>query len=146
MEYYANKNSIIYFPILAYYTRKLLLLGQKTGFQIPIRSIKEGLTIWHYGTIIINPDTRIGRHCTLQPNIVIGHKNSGEKSPIIGDNVEINSGARIIGDIHIGDDVIIAPNAVVTHDVPSHSIVAGVPAKIIKYRESAESEWKVFKQ
>lgn len=141
VEYYSNNRSLITAPLLAYYVRKYLKLGRLTGFQIPINTIREGLTIWHYGTIIINQDTRIGKHCTLRPDIVLGHKDGESGSPTIGDYVEINSGVRIIGDIHIGDDVIIAPNAVVTHNVPSHSIVAGIPATIIKTRLHRGEKW-----
>ena len=146
VEYYSNNKSIYNALLLFYYVRKYLKLGRITGFQIPINSIGEGLTIWHYGTIIINQDTTIGKYCILRPDIVIGHKKGGTPSPTIGDYVEINSGARIIGDVHIGDDVIIAPNAVVTKDIPSHSIVAGIPAKIIKTRTNREENWKSVPQ
>lgn len=142
VEYYSNNRSVCTALLLIYYVRKYLKLGRITGFQIPINAIDKGLIIWHYGTIIINQDSKIGKNCTLRPDIVIGHKDGESESPIIGDYVEINSGARIIGGIHVGDDVIIAPNAVVTRDIPSHSIVAGIPAKIIKTRTNREENWK----
>lgn len=145
VELYSNSTKIWHKFLLPFQVRRYMKLGRITGFQIPINSIREGLTIWHYGMIIINQDTRIGRNCTLRPDIVLGHKDGEEKSPTIGDYVTINSGARIIGDIHIGDDVIIAPNAVVTHDVPSHCIVAGIPAKIIKVRQSINEKWESVK-
>ena len=62
-------------------------------------------------------------------------------SPYIGDNVEIKAGAKVIVGVTIGDDVIIGANAVVVKDVPSHSIVAGVPARVIKTRNSITEEW-----
>lgn len=52
--------------------------------------------------------------------------------PSIGNNVVFGTGSKAYGEIVIGDNVIVAPNAVVTHDVPSNCIVAGIPAKIIK--------------
>lgn len=140
-EYWMNKNGIGAKLISLYYMLKLRRLSKITGFQIPIRTVGKGLTIWHWGTIIINESSTIGENCVMRPGIVIGHKNEGGGCPTIGNNVEINSGVRIIGDISIGDDVIIAPNAVVTHDIPSHSIVAGVPAKIIKVRKNEKSQW-----
>lgn len=145
VEFYSNSTNLWHKLLLPFYVRRYMKLGRITGFQIPINSIKEGLTIWHYGMIIINQDTRIGRNCTLRPDIVLGHKDGEEKSPTIGDEVTINSGARIIGNVHIGDDVIVAPNAVVTRDVPSHCIVAGIPAKIIKVRKTINDKWESTK-
>ncbi len=55
--------------------------------------------------------------------------------------MEIKAGAKVIGGITVGDDVIIGANAVVVKDVPSHSIVVGVPAKVIKTRESINDNW-----
>lgn len=89
--------------------------------------------IFHWGSIVVNPQTKIGKHCTLNPNILFAHK--GEGAPVIGDNVYVGNGAKIIGHVHVGNNVIIAPNAVVTHDVPDNAIVGGVPAKIIKYKD-----------
>jgi serine O-acetyltransferase len=54
---------------------------------------------------------------------------------MIGDNVFIGLSSKVMGHIKIGNNVIIAPNAVVTKDVPDNAVVAGVPAKIIKMRE-----------
>lgn len=71
-------------------------------------------------------------------NVTIGGKSGWYEVPIIGDNVEINAGARIIGPIRIGNNVIIGANAVVVKDVPDKCIVAGIPAKIIKENISME--------
>ena len=54
--------------------------------------------------------------------------------PIIGDNVTMFTNSGVYGNVRIGNNVTVAPNAVVTHDVPDNCIVAGVPAKIIKYK------------
>ncbi len=56
--------------------------------------------------------------------------------PIIGDSVWIGNNAVLVGKITVGDDVLIAPNAYVNFDVPSHSIVIGNPARII-HRDNA---------
>lgn len=127
--------------IYLYYLHRLRKLARITGFQIPPNTTGKGLTIWHWGFIIINPETRIGDFCTLHPGIVIGHKEPGLGAPRIGNNVIVGSGARIIGDIEIGDDVNIAPNAVVVHDIPAHSIVAGIPARVIKCRKGINEPW-----
>jgi len=111
---------------------RLKRLAYRTGFQIPPNTIDEGLTIWHWGNIIINPHAMIGKNCTLNANIIIGHKNDGTKAPSIGDNCFVGAGAKVIGPITIGNNVVIAPNAVVVKNVPSNVVVAGIPAKIIK--------------
>lgn len=82
----------------------------------------------------------MGHNCQVFQQVTIGNEGG---IPSIGDNVKICAGAKVIGPITIGDDVIIGANAVVTHDVPSHSVVAGVPARIIKCRNSMDEPWAV---
>lgn len=139
-EYYLNTRDhsvwgVIKLVMYFYYLHRLRVLSRKTSFQIPPNTIGKGLTIWHWGPIIINPNTIIGENCIIRPDIVVGYKGRGGKAPIIGNNVTLNSGSRVIGnDIVIGDDVIVAPGAVVTKSIPSHCVVAGVPAKVISKR------------
>ena len=71
----------------------------------------------------------IGKNCWINQQVTIGFKNA--KSPIIGDNVRISCGAKILGGIKIGNNAIIGANAVVIKDVPDNAIVGGVPAKVI---------------
>lgn len=119
--------------IYLWYLHKLRRLSRITGFQIPPNTIGPGLTIWHWGSLVVNGNARIGDNCTIRPDVVIGYKDRTGPAPIIGNNVTINSGSRIIGNgIVVGDNVIIAPGAVVTKSIPSNSVVAGVPAKVIK--------------
>ena len=75
---------------------------------------------------------------------VFGRSVGGGGIPIIGNNVTIYAGAKVFGNITIGDDVVIGANAVVTKDIPSHSMVAGVPAKIIKKRFCFKEAWKKY--
>ena len=131
-EYYQNATSILKKILSMYYNFRLRQLSRITSFQIPPNTVGAGLTIWHWGTVIINPETKIGRNCTLNPQVVIGHKKPGEGAPHIGNNVFIGAGAKVIGAIEIGDNVIIAPNSVVVKDIPDNCIVGGVPCKILK--------------
>lgn len=140
-EYWINKYNSYRTPMALWYLHKLRKYGRITGFQIHPNTLGKGVQIWHYGTIIINSTTRIGDNCIIRPDVLIGHKTMGEQAARIGNNVEINSGARIIGDITIGDDVVIGVNAVVNKSIPSHCIVAGVPATIIKVRNSSNEKW-----
>ena len=74
---------------------------------------------------------RIGVNCFINQHIVIGY-NTGEHPPVIGDNVAIRAGAKVLGSITIGDNSIIGANAVVVKDVPPNCLVVGVPGRIIK--------------
>jgi len=125
VEYYLQKRGIIYKFISIIYLYKLRKLSYKTGFQIPPFTCGKGLTIWHWGTIIINPLVRIGDNCTLYPGVLIGHKYEGALAPHIGNNCFIGSGAKIIGDIVIGDNVIIAPNTNITKNIDDNCVCVG---------------------
>lgn len=137
LEYYKNAPQRgLYLVGHVYWAWRLRRLGYKTGFQIPPNTCGKGLTIWHWGPIIINPRTRIGENCTLYPGVLIGHKTSEEgKSATIGDNVFIGSGTKIIGGVTIGDNVTIGVNTVVTKDVPGNVVIAGNPYKVIKQQD-----------
>lgn len=115
-----------------FYLYRLRKYSYKTGIQIPPNVCGPGLTIWHWGTIIINQAARIGKNCTIHANVQIGKKTKEGKAPTIGDNCYICFGSIILGDIKIGDNVIILHNTVVRKDVPSNCTVAGNPASIIK--------------
>lgn len=57
----------------------------------------------------------------------------GKGSPRIGNNVIIFSGAKIVGNVVIGDNAVVGANAVVTHDIPDNAVAVGIPAKVINY-------------
>ena len=82
--------------------------------------------------MILHARTKIGKNCIIGSCVTIGGKSGWYEVPVIGDNVEIHSGAKIIGPVRIGNNVIIGANAVVTKDIPDNCVVAGIPAKIIK--------------
>ena len=65
---------------------------------------------------------------------------AGKGHPVIGDNVVAYAGAKIIGNVHVGNNVVIGANAVVTKDVPDNAVVVGVPAKVINYNGASISE------
>lgn len=105
----------------------------RTGIQIPDGTlIGPGLKIGHFGTIVINPEAKIGRNFNIAHGTLIGNS-QGKKAgvPIIGDNVCLQANSIVVGGVTIGDNVLIAPGAFVNFDVPSNSIVIGNPGKII---------------
>ena len=113
--------------------RILKLLSQiLTGIDLPCEvRVGRRLTIEHFGDIIISGDTIIGDDVVIRNGVTIGLKRTGEAgAPIIGNRVDIGTGAKILGAIRIGDDVAIGANAVVLQDIPANSLAVGVPAKI----------------
>lgn len=136
LEYYTNKKKNLWdYIIYAYYFISFRRARIKTGIQLNINTIGKGLYIPHYaGGIYANCES-MGENCIISTGCVLGNK-GGVKGgkPIIGNNVEIAVGAKVIGNVRIGNNVIIAPNSVVIKDIPDNAIVSGVPAKIIKMK------------
>lgn len=64
--------------------------------------------------------------------VTIGGRSHILEVSTIGDRVYFGAGAKILGNVHVGDGAVIGANAVVIHDVPAHSVVGGVPARVIK--------------
>lgn len=105
----------------------------KPGFSIPWIVCGPGLSIAHYGTIVINGNARIGTHCRINIAVNIGANNGSKKAPILGDNVYIGPGAKIFGDINIADNVMIGANSVVNKSVEEiGSAVVRIPAKRVR--------------
>ena len=109
-------------------------LKGKVTLEITTRDIGGGLLNQHGFSTIISAE-KIGRNCKVYQQVTIGYDHSLH-APVIGDNVEICCGAKVIGGITVGDNVLIGANAVVVKDVPPNSVVAGVPARIINKLDS----------
>ena len=105
----------------------------KLGFTIPLNVFGPGLSIAHYGSIVVADGAKIGANCRIHEGVTIGATNGSSSAAKIGDNVFIGSGAKIIGDVIISDNVAIAANAVVVKDIicDTGCTVAGVPARVI---------------
>lgn len=118
---------------------RLKRLGLKIGLHIPLNTCGYGLRIIHLaGGCILNAK-KVGNYCGFNGGSLLGNKDTQEARPVLGDFVALGPGAKVIGNVTIGDNVFVAPNAVVVKDVPSNVIVAGVPAKVIKERQIPQS-------
>ena len=136
IEYYNNLNSKFGYILSHILMIKLHKLSYKLGFYIPINVFDAGLYIPHFGSIVVHPNSRIGKNCILHANVVIGQHNGG--TPTIGNNVFIGPGAKIFGEIYIADNTWIGANSVVNKDINElNTIVAGIPAKIVGHKEIA---------
>ncbi len=91
--------------------------------------IGRNFHIMHFSGVFIGDGVKIGNNCTLYHQVTIG-KDEG-CYPVLKDNVTVFAGAKIFGDVVIGNNVIIGANSVVTKDIPDNTIVAGIPAKIL---------------
>lgn len=113
----------------------------KYMMDIPAKvEIGKGLRIEHIGGIVINSEAKLGENITLLNGVLIGAQNRGNKKgfPTIGNYVWIGTNAIIVGNIHIGNNVLIAPGAYVNFDVPDNSIVLGNPGRIIERENATE--------
>jgi serine O-acetyltransferase len=94
-------------------------------------SIGPGVSFGHRQGIVIARTARIGARCVIRHQVTIA--NSPQGAAMIGDDVQIGAGAKLIGRVTIGDRARIGANAVVVRDVPADVTVAGVPARIVKH-------------
>lgn len=112
----------------------------KYGIAISYQTqIGGGLYIGHVGGIVVNRQVIIGANCNLSHQVTLGVANRGPRkgNPIIGDNVYIGPGAKVIGNICIGNHAAIGANCVVTKDVPEMGVVVGIPGRVISYKGSS---------
>jgi serine O-acetyltransferase len=100
------------------------------GVELPCEvEIGRNFIIDHFGGIIISGYAKFGDNCRIRNGVVVGLQNvDNPVAPVIGNNVDIGTGAKILGAISIGNDVVIGANAVVIRDVPDNHIAVGVPA------------------
>lgn len=137
---YAHGHALLRYSIYPFAKAMLYHFRHKFGIDIPfITDIGPGFYIGHFSCIFVNERCVIGRNCNISQGVTIGTSNRGERAgnPVIGDNVYIGPGAKVIGAIRIGNHAAIGANSVVTHDVPDHAVVVGVPGRIISNKGSA---------
>jgi serine O-acetyltransferase len=130
-EYYRNCKKDIFSKIyIPFIYRKFAKLSLKLGFSIPYNVIGPGLAIVHYGTIVISPYAKIGSNFRIHACTNIGMANG--KAPIIGDNCYVGPGAKLYGEITLGNNIVVGANSVVNKSFIQDNIaIAGVPAKEI---------------
>lgn len=121
----------------------LKVYGRKFGLEFQTDNIGVGFSRGHAFCITINDYAQIGNNCSIAKGATIGQTASdfGEdniKAPIIGNEVWIGVNATIVGDVKIGNNVLIAPNAYVNFDVPSNSVVIGNPGEIHKKENATD--------
>ena len=111
-----------------------LIYNSKIPYQA---KIGKGTKFGYGGMgVVVHSKAVIGDNCSIGQQVTIGWGNNRYPGlPIIGNNVRISKGAIVVGGITIGNNVVVGANAVVTKPVPDNAIVAGVPAKILRFKD-----------
>lgn len=133
LEYYYNnrhKNPAYAFMNLIY-ARKFNKLGYKLGIELNRGVFDEGLMIYHTSGIVVNGDAKVGKNCMLHGANVIGNMGTDLKAPVIGNNVRLGAGAKVLGDVYIADNVQIGAGAIVLHSCyEKGALLVGIPARV----------------
>lgn len=122
----------LHVPLVPSLVRYALFFG--CGCILPDTvSIGEGTTLAYGGLgVHVHPDARIGRNVVICEQVTIGGRSPHFGAPVIEDDCRIGVGARILGPITLGRGSCVGANAVVVEDVPPGSVVAGVPARVVR--------------
>lgn len=97
--------------------------------------IGPGLVFVHGHDIVIGSNVVIGKNCKLFNGVTLGNKDTealSNQHPVLGNSVIVSTGAKVLGDILIGDYSVVGANSVLLKDLPSYSVAVGVPARVIK--------------
>ena len=129
-----------------YFAWRIKLLENKSGLSFEYNpTIGDGLIIGHWGKIVINGQVKFGNQFFVTHGVTVGRDIRGKRAgvPSFGDRVCIRTNSTVVGNIKIGNDVLIAPNTFVNFDVPDHSVVIGSPG-VIHHKENATAGYIGF--
>ena len=107
------------------------------GIEIPYTAkIGQKVVFEHQHGIVIHGASVIGDGCIIRQGVTLGIRSLDrlDEAPILGSRVNVGAGAKLLGKIHIGDNVNIGANSVVLVDVEKNATVAGVPARVLRTR------------
>jgi serine O-acetyltransferase len=137
---YGIEPALLRKPFSLAYKLAYKLVQILTGIEFPCEAtVGRHFTIDHFGGIVVSGYARFGDNCRIRNGVVVGLSRVEDPcAPIIGNNVDIGAGAKVLGRIRIGDNVLIGANAVVVTDVPPNSVAVGVPA-VIKPRRTHQT-------
>lgn len=98
----------------------------------------RGFVLIHSQGVVINSAVRGGERVHIEHQVTIGAERG--ESPVLGDDVFVGAGAKVIGAVRIGNGARIGANAVVVDDVPDHATVVGIPARVVRQRTAATDD------
>jgi len=133
-SFYRENHSKIRYHFFYFILRRY---SYKFCFQIsPACKIGKGFYIGHFGRVIITPYAEIGSNVNISSGVIIGRTYRGKNkgAPFVGNNVWVGANSVIVGKIHIGNNVLIAPCSFVNFNVSNNAVVLGNPGKIISFK------------
>ncbi len=106
----------------------------------PAARMGHGIMLDHATGLVIGETAVVGNNVSILQSVTLGGtgKDEGDRHPKIGDGVLISAGAKILGNINVGEGAKVGAGSVVLEDVPPHTTVAGVPAKVVGRPSSAQ--------
>jgi serine O-acetyltransferase len=118
---------------LKFYWLMYRIVETGTGITLPLEArIGPGLRIHHFGNIVINSQTVIGRNCTLRHGVTIGNRVQDGPTPVIEDDVDFGAYAQVLGNVRVGSRAKVGAMTLVLCDVPAGATAVGVPARILQ--------------
>lgn len=130
-----QEKSVLRKILKLYYQRKKNKYGLLLGYEIGSQNIGKGLCLYHNGPIVINGNSKIGEYCSFHGDNCVGNNGNDDICPIIGNNVDVGVGAKIIGNVKIANNVKIGAGSVVVNDILEEgATVVGIPGRIVRMK------------
>ena len=123
--YSKRKENLYYYLRFVFASRRKNILGRKLGIEIGENSFDKGLIIYHTFGTVVNSESVVGKNCKLHGNNCIGNSGLDTKCPVLGDNIRVGVGAKIIGDVTLADNITVAAGAVVVTSFLEPGITVG---------------------
>lgn len=131
-DFYYGKNNLLLKIILKPFQLYYSLMTNRYCIDLPFQTkIGAGLKLNHSYGIVVNADAIIGENFYLGHNVTIG-SNGPKNVPVIGNNVTIFTGSVVIGNVSIGDNVVVGACSLVFKDIPNNTIVGGNSCKVLR--------------
>lgn len=134
---------VIRHVLMTYFFFSGRLVKMLTGIEVHHSAeCGPGLYFAHLGSVIIAMNCKLGHSCSIHQEVTLGgagYDNETNGFPVLGNAVYVGAGAKILGGVNIGSDVLIGANAVVVKDIPDHSTAAGIPARVINHNGSSKA-------
>jgi serine O-acetyltransferase len=127
-------------PLSALYRLAFRGVNAAYGIELPYSArIGRRVVFEHQHGIVVHGAAQIGDDCIVRQGVTLGIRTLDQlgQAPVLGKRVNVGAGAKILGDVHVGDDAHIGANAVVLKNVPAAALAVGVPARLIPTRNSS---------